>query len=127
MSIATVDLLRLSEKLQAEDSEASWRGAISRGYYAAFHHADAWHDELPSKGIPPVKSGGRHHDLANCLIAPTLQSDDPRRGESIKAGYILRDAHKYRVKADYFLDEDITAANASMVIVSVKKVLAMLG
>ena len=126
MSVTVTELLDLAKDLRADPREVSWRGSISRGYYAAFHHADWWHQALPSAGEPPDRPGGKHHELACRLTKPTLASTDQRRALSVTAGYILREGHRLRVKADYFLNEGITAAETDQLLFSVRKLVATL-
>ena len=126
MSVTVTELLDLATELRADPREISWRGAISRGYYAAFHHADVWHQALPSHGEPPDYAGGKHHELACRLTKPTLPSADQRRTLSVTAGYILRDGHRLRVKADYHLNEGITASETDQLLISARKLVARL-
>lgn len=126
MAVTVQSILEVARSLKDLNNEAGWRSCISRAYYAAFLHADAWHDALPSKGARPDRSGGRHHDLASGLIAPTLPVDDSRRKASVSSGYILRDAHKLRVKADYLIHEHVSEADASQIIASAQKIIESL-
>lgn len=126
MSIAVGDLLDLAKDLRANSTEVSWRGSISRAYYAAFHQAGDWHQALPSQGMLPGKPGGKHHDLAGQLSNPTLPATDQRRSLSMSMGYMLRDAHRLRVKADYSLNENITASETDQLLISARKIVASL-
>ena len=126
MTVSAADLLVLAKDLRGSSSEASLRGSISRAYYAAFHQADSWHATLPSAGNPPNKSGGKHHDLACRLISPTLPTTDQRHKLSVSAGYILRDAHRMRIKADYSLNETVMSSETDQLIISAEKIIATL-
>lgn len=126
MSIAAPELLCLAKELRAQGNETAWRCSISRAYYAAFHHADTWHSSLPSAGNLPGNPGGKHHDLAGRMTNPSLPNSDARRKLSVSAGYILRESHRMRVKADYLLSEDITALEAEQLLTSAERVVAIL-
>ena len=126
MSVTVSELLDLAKDLREKSTEACLRGSISRAYYAAFHQADAWHQTLPSAGKPPDKTGGKHHDLACRLSTPTLPTVDPRRALSVKAGYILRESHRVRVKADYYLSDTITISEADQLLISAQKIVTSL-
>lgn len=127
MSVTPFDLLRLARELRAGADEAAWRGAVSRAYYAAFHHADSWHMSLPSAGSLPGIPGGKHHDLAGRLTTPSLPTTDSRRNLSISAGYMLREAHKGRIKADYLLREMVTEMETDQLLIISEKIVSILG
>lgn len=126
MSIDAQQMLSLAEELQAHAGEPAWRGAISRAYYAAFHHANKWHSDLPSPGALPEKSGGVHHDLAGCLIDPTISKEDARYNASRSAGYLLRIAHKNRVKADYAISDNVSQQETQQAVLQSGKIIGVL-
>ncbi|MDO8310680.1 MAG: hypothetical protein Q7T25_01945 [Sideroxyarcus sp.] len=126
MSITAPDLMALAAHLETHPGEAALRGAISRAYYAAFHHAKAWHDSLPSHGLAPQQGGGTHHELANRLISPTLPAGDPRIVISKSGGYLLRHAHGLRVRADYLINDTMQSSDAADAIAKAQSILAKL-
>jgi len=61
--------LKLAQRLASGNSEAEWRSAVSRGYYAAFHVASSFISSLGFR----VPKGPQAHDylvrrFANCDI-----------------------------------------------------------
>lgn len=72
------DLLRLAEKLCVGINESEWRCAVSRAYYAAFHHA---RDLLQALGFEVPRG-----ELAHAFLWKRLQSC----GNDLRAGYSSR-------------------------------------
>jgi uncharacterized protein (UPF0332 family) len=85
--------LALARTLAADSTEAAWRTAVSRAYYAAFHVTKQLMGELGFK-VPPDASGHRYliHRISNC-------------GDSnvAVAGQSLDDLRRQRTSADYQL------------------------
>ena len=100
------DYLRLAITLRDGSTEAEWRSASSRAYYAAFHVAcdlfAAWHFQVPR--------ADRAHNyvyvrLNNCGAAGV-----------VKAAATLFDLHRNRNRADYDIRATLPAANAAQAI-----------
>jgi len=96
------DFLTLAQTLLAASSEAAWRSAVSRAYYAAFHVA---RELLDSMGFA-VPRGERAHAhlwlrLSNC--------GDPQMATT---GAALNSLRQDRNFADYDLLRPLTQANA---------------
>jgi uncharacterized protein (UPF0332 family) len=91
--IRPVDFLALANRLAGGASEAEWRTAVSRAYYAAFHVARRLLDDLGFR----VPDGDQAHRylwlrLSNC--------GDPHVQQ---AGSALNTLRGYRNRADYDL------------------------
>ena len=96
------DLLRLAEKLSVGASESEWRCAVSRAYYAAFHHA---RDLLQALGFE-VSRG----ELAHAFLWKRLQGcGNPSLG---LAGSDLNQLRGQRNRADYDLAGDVSRRTA---------------
>jgi uncharacterized protein (UPF0332 family) len=98
-----LEFLSLAQMLVADRSEAAWRSAVSRAYYAAFHRARELLEDL-SFAVP---RGERAHGylwlrLSNCGD-PQLQT----------AGTGLNSLRQDRNRADYDLQRPMTQANAT--------------
>ncbi len=74
--------------------EAKLRSAISRGYYAAFHHARAYYRNRYDREPPGAGSGREHQLLPRALR-------DSQRPHERRAGYDLRQLRRQRRYADY--------------------------
>ncbi len=97
------DFLTLANALAAGTTEAAWRTAISRAYYAAFHTARQLLRDLGFR----VPRGDQAHAylwmrLSNC--------GDP---QLVVAGQKLQDLRGKRNEADYDIDLPLPQANAS--------------
>ncbi len=82
-----------AEKLANGNSEGDWRSAISRAYYAVFHHFREW---LLGHGLDVGKGGQSHFNLytglMNCGIAtikPLASRVDELRFNRVSADYEL--------------------------------------
>jgi hypothetical protein len=124
MAIQTRQLMSHAEDLAIPDSECSWRSAISRSYYAAFHVTGAWEKQLPAPGSNQGPEGGHHQQLINRLRnpAPEVPLELKRKSRSI-AGR-LQTQKERRVKADYFLDVDVGRAEVLTHIEQVRQLIA---
>jgi uncharacterized protein (UPF0332 family) len=87
------DFLTLAQALAAQTTEAAWRSAVSRAYYAAFHVARRLLEDL---GFT-VPSDEKAHAY---LWLRLSNSGDP---QTLRAGSDLRDLRRYRNEADYHL------------------------
>jgi len=97
------DFITLAGRLAAAPyaDEATYRTAVSRSYYGAFHVVRRFFDALA------LGSSHDHGEFQRCLI----QSGHSR---AVLAGRFLNDLHSHRVKADYDLSNAAvaTASNA---------------
>jgi uncharacterized protein (UPF0332 family) len=98
------DFLVLANTLLAESTEAAWRSAISRAYYAAFHVARLLFRDL---GFRTPRADQAHAylwlRLSNC--------GDP---QIRVAGQRLRDLRSERNRADYDIDVPLLQATAAI-------------
>jgi uncharacterized protein (UPF0332 family) len=87
----------LAERLANDTNSgtADYRTAISRAYYAAFHHAGEFLTDL---GVKPSSGQGAHGGIPHALNA----SQDK---EIEKSGSVLASLYTQRRKADYFLND----------------------
>lgn len=100
-----------SEFLAAADTfvslgnEASYRAAVSRSYYAVYHHGlQTVSIKLPlTNGL--VYSCPTHEKLYKKML-------DGRTHEWRVLAYKVSDFKKERVEADYYLSEDVTVEDA---------------
>lgn len=96
------DVLRLAEKMSTAGNEAEWRCAISRAYYAAFHHA---RDLLQALGFEVPRG-----EQAHAFLWKRLQScGNPSLG---LAGSNLNQLRGQRNRADYDLAGDVSQRTA---------------
>lgn len=92
MSFPWQDYLALAQALgnapRGDDlREAKYRSAISRAYYAAYHHALQYYQQTYRRRPPAVRDGGVHKALCDALIASTTPSEQLGGGslEELKA------------------------------------------
>lgn len=90
--------IQLSGKLVvlAGGDEASFRTAVSRAYYGAFHLARAYLDEL---GFPVPKNLNAHGYLQQQFL-------NSGHSEAKTAGQVLRTLHRNRIVADYRAEDE---------------------
>ncbi|MBC8142237.1 MAG: hypothetical protein H7Y38_12435 [Armatimonadetes bacterium] len=82
----------MARDLAQGSTEAQWRTAISRAYYAAFWVA---RDLVVESGVPVRDLGENTHNA----IWDNLETDYNEAGESL--GIMGRDLKKSRIRADY--------------------------
>lgn len=115
MSTSPEDLLNLASSLHSDknyQNEASKRALVSRAYYSAFHQAK----KITYKFLLPestIAATGSHQKELNKLI----QCDPVHSKEhwmTIKSIGVMaaRVLNPSRTKADYYLDEEMTEAEA---------------
>src|SRR5688572_21477559 len=96
------DFLPLARRLASGGSEAEWRTAVSRAYYAAFHVA---RDLLTDLGFTPPRADRAHEylyrRLNNCGVAAVETA----------AGH-LKNLRQVRNQADYDLNHPFPSAAA---------------
>lgn len=125
MSITTKDLIDLAKnKVKSTTSEVDIRCVVGRAYYAAYHHANNFHDSLLSPGVTPPNATGVHARLIHQLINPSIPHTDPDNLKSRSIGYILKGIHHLRKKSDYDIDDSITLNDASVAIADAERVLS---
>ena len=112
MSTTPDDLLAWV-KGQSAETEAACRAVVSRSYYAAYHHCDAFHNALPSPGAALPGSGGVHDQLIHRLQNPAPETKDDLRVRSKRKVQFLRTLKHMRVSADYFLQTDLDSVSTS--------------
>jgi len=104
--------------------EASFRAVVSRAYYAAYHHAKAFHDALPSAGLVG-KANGSHERLIAQLTNPTVPYADPSNTKSRRVGYILKDIYRLRIVSDYRITNDVLFADADVALRQAESILSI--
>jgi uncharacterized protein (UPF0332 family) len=110
------EFLKLAENYVTERSEAAWRSAVSRAYYAAFHVA---RDFVISLGFVTPRSEIAHaylwRRLGNCGLSSLAL-----------AGSRLNQLRGERNRADYDLNDDLTQKDAKAAVKSAAMVIAAL-
>ena len=91
------DFLKLAQRLASGNSEAEWRSAVSRGYYASFHVASSF---VTSLGFT-VPEGPQAHGF----LSYGLQNCDIEKVEVI--GNKFNSLKSLRINADYRLGRTI--------------------
>jgi uncharacterized protein (UPF0332 family) len=81
-------------------NEASYRSAVSRAYYGAFHIADQLLSDL---GLGAPANPSAHAEVSRSLF----ESGEP---DASKAGGMLKDLHSARIRADYHLNKSAWAS-----------------
>src|SRR2546423_12057716 len=94
------DFLPLADTLANGTTEAEWRSACSRGYYAAFHVARKL---LLSLGFRVPQADRAHGDL-------WLRLSNAGVADVQRAGRLLNDLRRERNRADYDDHRAITQA-----------------
>lgn len=123
MSVSPKELLEHAAEMP-KASEADCRAAISRGYYAAFHTAQLFHDGLSTGGVPPSPPKGMHETLYHRLTNPTVSGQD-EKSLSRRLGHIGRDLRKKREDADYHLHLPLNCEDVNYVIQLSRKALEL--
>jgi uncharacterized protein (UPF0332 family) len=114
--IVPEDFLLLAERLVQGQTEADWRTAISRSYYAAFH---AGRGLLLDLGFRVPRAGVAHAyvrmRLSNCGDATIAQ-----------AGGRLNHMQGARNRADYDFQRDETQADAQLIAQAARSIIQTL-
>ena len=108
MSTAKEELLTLAQELASSTTEAHWRAAVSRAYYAAYHGCKDWHAVLPAPGSVSGPAGGVHQTLINQLNNPAPHVKNPQDKKlskilSIRLGLLKHKRHA----SDYQLSDTV--------------------
>jgi len=110
------DYLRLAESLVVGSTEAEWRSAVSRAYYAAFHIARGL---LISCGFNVPSKETAHAYLWQRL----LNAGHP---PTITAGGDLQTLRRDRNRADYEFDRPLAQRTATTQVNDAKKLIRVL-
>lgn len=105
--------IAVAEHLACGESEAHWRTAVSRAYYAAFHTAR----EAIVQHVRLSGGSNEHGQVPNCLS----NSGDTRLAEQATK---LNTLHTQRIRADYHLTDPsvkIGQRNAGVWIMAAKE------
>lgn len=105
------EILGVANELANGLTQAHWRSAASRAYYASFHALKAWHASLPMPGRVG-SANGEHEQLIQQLASPDkLCSPEQAKLSRWFAGQLdlLR---AMRILGDYRLGDSITQAQA---------------
>jgi len=115
MSIQGKDIIEVSRACMESDSEAGYRSAISRAYYALYHETCG-----ALTCCPPTTHDG---------VVQYLSSDARRKSEPyelmslIQLGAVLKQQKTKRKRADYELTETVIRTEASASVKTVEKML----
>jgi uncharacterized protein (UPF0332 family) len=110
------DFLKLAEVWIHGGSEAEWRSAVSRAYYAAFHKARRLFAEL---GFQPPKGDQAHAYLWLRL----LNCGDP---QVQAAGSDLNSLRRDRNRADYAVDQNLSQSDGLTQVQSARQIIQVL-
>jgi len=114
MTVDGRDFLATARRLTAGATEADWRSAISRGYYAVFHYFRDW---LAAHGVRLGSAAQAHSNLhlglLNCGIPAVA-----------KLGTRVDDLRQERGWADYELKRVIGQAHAQNIVQECADVIA---
>lgn len=126
MSVSPNELLSLADAvLNGATTEAEWRNAVGRAYYAVYHAAKAFHESLPAPGKIPSSPTGVHEELAFRLSWPKIPESDARFTKSRDLGRKLRWLSMKRVLADYHLSSSFTRDDAIEVLERAREAIAL--
>jgi uncharacterized protein (UPF0332 family) len=114
--IAPEDFLALAELEIQNTTEAEWRTAVSRAYYAAFHKARKLFLAL---GFGPPKG-----DQAHAYVWLRLLNCGNQQVQL--AGSNLNSLRRYRNQADYDVDQNLSQANARMQVLEARQIIQIL-
>jgi len=110
------DFLTLAESWIQGTSEAEWRSAVSRAYYAAFHKARRVFSDL---GFQPPRGDQAHAYLWLRL----LNCGDPHVQV---AGSDLNSLRRDRNRADYAVDQTMLQSNGLTQVQSARQIIQVL-
>lgn len=112
MSFQKEQFLALATELGAGSTEAHWRSAVSRAYYAAYHGCKDWHGALAMPGSDAGPSGGIHQQLINRLRNPDAKVPQDDRTKSKVLAAKLEVLRSQRGVADYEFSKAVDAVAA---------------
>lgn len=100
MPVSDAELIKYSEEILFHDaSEVSLRAAISRSYYATYHRAKSSADEVALPAAPPQYRGSHERVIHRFGALGVAGNAIAKR---------LQKAKMMRVRADYFISEEIS-------------------
>ena len=115
MAVNPIDLLTSAEAFKSiAKTEADFRGVVSRFYYATYHGALNFHNNLDKPGISKPQCGV-HENLYNQLSKPSIENSDPKFKTSMEIAYYFKKILFNRRLADYQLDKNLTEKNVDIV------------
>lgn len=107
MPTSTRDLIALARQLrQNYGDEAGLRCAVSRSYYAALHRAD---QVFPVRDPSARRIGEGTHEQIIARAQAYGNGVNPGRIAAQTVAKLMPKMKRTRVKADYHLDEDVSA------------------
>lgn len=116
MSISGKDILTAANKCMELQSEAGFRSAISRAYYALYHETCS-----ALKHCPPTT----HEGVVQYLLTDARRKNEPYvLTDLVSVGAVLRQQKTKRKLADYQLEKEVLESEASASITAVKKILS---
>lgn len=116
MCVKPCDFLNSAIQLAGSGDEMSKRNALSRAYYAAYHHAIEICDPV---GEDEEARTGMHRRFIEGLV----QSDPGTLNRRV--GVKLNTLYAKRIKADYRLTDEIVASQVALQINDARAVLAL--
>ena len=114
MAVTPEILLDAAVALGRGNSEADWRNATSRAYYAAFHRCSS---VARDARLSVPETGSSHMGLIDVL------THNLRPSALRSLGYMLEQCRQRRVEADYRIDQDFTRGLAQTVLADCKTIL----
>lgn len=124
MSVSANELIPVVARIHASSTcEADWRCVCSRAYYAVYQDVVAFHDSLPSPGVAPSPTRGKHESLVERLTNPTIRLSDPLHMTSRRVGHITETLRQRRVTADYLRDDTIRKVDADICVARANEIL----
>ena len=115
MAVTPEVLLAAAEALGHGNSEADWRNAASRAYYAAFHRCRLAAEDAR---LSFPETGSVHIGLIEALTYPL----NPSRIRRL--GYLLDLCRGHRADADYRIDQDFPRVVAETVLAHTREILS---
>jgi len=116
MPIKPIEILHLASALSKQEAEVAHRSAVSRAYYAAYHHGI----KVVELKIPSTKSsiykGGCHQQLSQKLF-------DGKSNIWKSIALQFNDLKKRRVIADYYLNKSISMKQAEQSVVTARQII----
>lgn len=108
-------------------TEDSFRCAINRAYYGAFHGAKSFHDALPARGQLPPAPMGVHATLYHALVHPQIPMTNSGYVKSKQLGYIGIGLKRTRTRADYELADTLVKLDADTAIAEADRMMEIAG
>lgn len=106
MPSSSSDFLELASSLSQEANEVAHRAAVSRAYYSVYHHGLSLVELKMPEACKITYPGGVHAQLTGRMFGSKEHA-----WKTI--AYRVRDLKKERVEADYSLQAEVTATDAT--------------